>query len=260
MDFATIGGLLLALAAIAGAEAMDHGSLRELLSPSALVLIIGGTIGVTAISYKVSDLLLLPKAILSAVLHKASGDPFTLATKIVQIADKARREGLLALEDEAGLVAHPVLRRGLVLIADGVDPKEVESSLRAQANLMEHKAHQAAGILEAAGGFAPTIGIIGTVMGLVRVLGNLDDPSKLAGAISVAFLATLYGIGTANLFWLPMAAKIRRNVQLDNTVNHMIMEGLAAVQGGWVPRMVQEKLSIYLSSADQAKLSAGKEA
>lgn len=257
MDLATIGGLLLAVAAFAIAEVMDGGSLRQLLSPSALVLILGGTLGATVVSYTGSDLLALPRAVLSA-FRRVSTDPVALVGQVMAVADLARREGLLTLQDEAEKVSHPLLRRGLMLVADGIDPAEVEASLTTEAELVQQATAGSAAVMETAGGFAPTMGIIGTVVGLVRVLSNMQDQARLASDIAVAFLATLYGIGTANLFWLPLAAKLRRNAQLEAHTAEMVIGGLQAVQSGAMPRMVEEMMTVYLSTQEQTRLKAVK--
>lgn len=256
MDLATLGGLLLAAGAIAAAEFLDGGSLHELWSLSALVLIVGGTLGATAISYALSDLLAVPRAVLSA-FRSGRQDLPALVRRIVSLADKARREGLLSLQDEVDAVENPVLRRGLIMVADGIDPAEVEAALDTEGRLIEQRALRAAAVLETAGGYAPTMGIIGTVAGLVRVLGNMQDQSQLAAQIAVAFLATFYGIATANLFWLPLAAKLKRNVEATAQSHELILEGLMAVQAGLMPRRVQDRLSVYLTPADQARLEAG---
>ena len=259
MDLATLGGLLIALIALVVSEAMEGSSVHELISVSALLLICGGTLGATVISYALSDVTALPRAILSTLL-RSKGDAVAIVRKLVAVADKARREGLLALQDEAEGVTHPILRRGLMLVADGVDPSEVESALSSQASLMEQAAHRHAAMMETAGGYAPTIGIIGTVSGLVRVLGNMEDQSKLAGQIAVAFLATLYGIATANLFWLPLGGKLKRNAQSEAHLNELVLEGIMAIQSGAMPRLVEVKLSMYLTPKEQARLGAAKEA
>lgn len=258
MDLATLGGLVLAAAAIAVAEFLEGGSVHELVSVSALVLIVGGTLGATVVSYALSDLLAMPRAVLSAFRSRRE-DTAALIGQLLAVAEKARREGLLSLQDGVEGVSHPMLRRGLMLVADGVDPAEVESELSIQSQILEESNLRSASVLETAGGYAPTIGIIGTVIGLVRVLGNMEDQSRLAGQIAVAFLATLYGIATANLIWLPLAAKLKLNAQAAAHVDAMILEALSAIQGGIMPRRLQDKLSVYLppGASGRAEAAAG---
>lgn len=252
MDLATLGGLLLAAAAIAAAEFLEGGSLHQLVSVSALILVVGGTIGATVISFALADVLAVPRAVLTAFRVRRD-ETAALVEQLVTVAEKARREGLLSLQDGVEGVDHPLLRRGLTLVADGVDPAEVEAELDIQGRLLDEAAQRSAAVLETAGGYAPTMGIIGTVVGLVRVLGNMQDPSQLAAQIAVAFLATLYGIASANLLWLPLAAKLRRNAGAAGNANALVLEGLIAIQGGIMPRRLQDKLSLYLSPAQRGR-------
>jgi chemotaxis protein MotA len=248
MDFATLAGFAIALGALVVSVFMDGGSLGSLFTPSAFVLIVGGTIGATVVGYRTSDLKRLPKLVLAAFVAK-SLEPRDLIERLVRMAEKARREGLLALQDDVPTLINPLLVRGVQMIVDGTDPDIVRLTLETQVNLAEHRHLNAAGVLDAAGGYAPTIGIIGTVMGLVQVLGNLGEPDKLAHSIAVAFLATFFGILTANVLWLPLASKVKQNIHYETLISRMCIAGVVGLQTGEAPRALKEKLEVYISEA-----------
>lgn len=248
VDLATLSGLLVALVALATAYWLEGGSLLSLFSPSAVVLILGGTIGATVIGYRKADLRRVPGLLAGAFLSR-DRDPRELIDRLVRMAEKARREGLLALQDDIPALEHPLLARGVQLIVDGTDPDLIQSTMETQVALAERRQLNAAGALEAAGGYAPTIGIMGTVMGLVMVLSNLSEPEKLGHAIALAFLACLWGIATANLFWLPLASKVKQNVQYESLISRMCIAGMTSLQTGEAPRALRERLEVFLSES-----------
>lgn len=247
MDLATLIGLLVGFGALVVSVFLEGGSVFALFSESAMVLIVGGTIGATVIGYRTTDIRMVPGLIVSA-FRTQEHDAHALIDRIVRMAEKARREGLLALQDDVATLDHPLLVRGVQLIVDGTDPEIVRTTMETQVELSEARHLNAAGFLEAAGGYAPTIGIIGTVMGLVQVLGNLGgDSEQLGHSISLAFLATLWGILTANLIWLPLASKVKQNVRYQSLIGQMCIDGVSALQTGEAPRALKEKLEIYIS-------------
>lgn len=254
MDIATVVGIVVAVGGILASVIMDGGHLGALFSESALVLIIGGTLGMTMMSYTLADIIALPKIMMGAFFSHKHNPP-ELVDKLVGMAEKARKEGLLALQDEVKSLSNPLLARGVTLIVDGTDPEVVRNTLETQVKLEEQHALGQAGIMDAAGGYAPTVGIIGTVMGLVHVLGNLSNAEKLGPAIAIAFLATFYGIATANLFWLPLGAKLKGNVHRETLIGEMIIHGVVSLQTGEAPRAMREKLEVFL----MAKAKHGKD-
>lgn len=245
MDLATAGGLLIAAVSMIVTVYWEGSHLSSLFGPSALLLIIGGTLGATMMSHSLQEVVQLPRVILQGFFPKRP-DPLPLIDKMVQLAEKARRQGLLALQDEVAGAGHPLIARGLSLVVDGFDPEAIREVLEAQLAIEEKRARALPAMLETAGGYAPTIGIIGTVMGLVHVLSNLSDADKLGGAIAVAFLATFYGIATANLFWLPLAAKVKRQVEEETLLGEMLIAGIVALQTGENPRTLREKLVVFV--------------
>ncbi len=258
MDIGTIAGLGLAIGAILGSTLMEGGSLSALISPSALVLVIGGTIGVTIISNGLKECLGLPK-LLAQTLRSRAYDPQSTIDRLVQLAQKARREGLLSLESEIADIDDQFLARGLQMVVDGSDIEAVRSVLETDISFMERRHSVGYTIFETAGGYAPTMGIIGTVMGLIHVLTNLSNSSKLGAAIAAAFLATFYGIFTANVFWLPIGTQLKAKTQRETDERSLCLEGILSIQSGDNPSTVRDKLAVFLPPSVVAKGAAGGE-
>jgi chemotaxis protein MotA len=177
---------------------------------------------------------------------------------LTTMADKARREGLLALEGDAKAIEDVFMRKGVMMVVDGVDPSQVKAIMETEIEQM-HKRHQKGiDLLEGAGGFAPTFGIIGTVMGMIVILKQLDDPGKLGKAIASAFLATLWGLLSSNVIYMPVAGKLKVNDAKETAYRNMITEGVLALQAGENPRIIRDKLSAYLPpKARKAEEEAG---
>jgi chemotaxis protein MotA len=237
--------MLVGLMVVVVVMTLDGGSVMELFSaPQAILLIFGGSLAASTITVPLSVVKRLPQFLLKAI-RSEKFDRQQSIEMLVKLADKARREGLLALEDEAKKMKDPFVQQALMLVVDGVDPEQVRSIMESNIEQTEERHRVGYGFFQQAGGFAPTFGIIGTVMGLINVLKQLDDPSKLGGSIATAFLATLWGLLTANLIFLPLAAKLRRNSEEETTYRLMLMEGVLAIQSGENPRVLREKLSAY---------------
>lgn len=246
MDWATSLGLFLAVFSLGIAVIIEGGHLSSLLSLPAFIIVIGGTIGVTIIGFTVQELKNVPTLIKISFMGKDS-DPTEMIQVLVRFAEKARREGLLALEDELSSVGNEFVRKGMQLVIDGTDAELVRNILETELNFIQDRHHKGAAILEAAGGYAPTMGIVGTVMGLVHVLGNLNDTENLGPAIAVAFIATLYGIASANVLFLPLAGKLKNRSANEILVYEVALEGILSVQSGDNPRIVEEKLKAFLA-------------
>jgi chemotaxis protein MotA len=220
-------------------------NLRSLLAPSAFILVIGGTLGATIISYSMEDVAALPK-VMTLAFKKQDTDPLKFIDLLVEFAEKARREGLLILQEFIKDTQDKFLVRGMNLVIDGADPELVRNILETEIVFLEKRHNTAASMFETAGGFAPTMGIIGTVVGLITVLGNIEDSAALSKGIAVAFLATFYGIGTANLLWLPLGNKLKLKSKVELLIKEMILEGILSIQAGENPRIVREKLEVFL--------------
>ncbi|WP_026421639.1 flagellar motor protein [Actinokineospora inagensis] len=253
MDPASLAGMGLSLVAIFVSMIMEGGNPASILLPAPIILVIFGTLGTAMAGGMLKDSLGLINLIKKAVLSKKV-DGTEIIDVVVKLADRARREGLLALEDEAKKVDDPFLRKGLELAIDGTDSEEVREILEAEIDTKRKADKAGAKIFNDMGGFAPTIGIIGTVLGLVHVLENLSDPSTLGELIAGAFVATLFGVMTANVIWLPMANRLKRISELECEQMQLALEGVLAIQAGSNPRLVARKLrSLVPASAEQDK-------
>lgn len=246
MDRATVGGIALALVAVVASVLLDGGSLLALANFSSLVLILGGTIGATMTGFGLEELKQLPKAVRVA-FREPQADNRAMVAQLVDLAEFARREGLLALDSRLDELGDPFLLKGMRGVVDGLDPELVRGMLETEMEFMARRQKTFASMLEAAGGYAPTMGIIGTVMGLVHVLANLSNAAILGPAIASAFTATLYGILTANILWLPLAGKMRFRSQQEMQRAEIMLEGVLSVQAGDNPRLLEEKLLSFLA-------------
>lgn len=254
----TLVGIVAAVACVFLALLLDHDSLKTLMNPSALILVLGGTTFLAFGIGTLSDGKSLPKVMKKAVLG-VPDDPTETVARMVRLADISRRDGLLKLEEAAKEEPDPFFRRGVELVVDGKDAETIRAVLESDLEAMRVRHSQGAKILKQAGGFAPTLGIIGTVIGLVHVMTDLSSPQTLGPAIGAAFTATLWGVLSANLFWHPMAAKLARLSQVELAGREAVVEGLLAIQAGEPPRMVETLLSSYLPAAP-AKEKGGGEA
>ncbi|MHB1127393.1 MAG: flagellar motor protein [Bacillota bacterium] len=251
MDIALIGGILLGAIALVGGFMMEGGEVGALIVVTAGVIVFGGTAGAVIASFPMSELKKVPAIVKVALLGK-DAEPIGIIDLIVQLATRARREGLLAIEPEIDRVEHPYLRKGLQMIVDGTDPSVVKNSMELSIYNTEQRHKMGANVFESAGGYAPTMGIIGTVMGLVLVLSNLEEPETLGHSIAVAFIATLYGVASANVVWLPIASKLKNKSKNETMIMEMMMEGVLAIQEGQNPKLIQARLTNFLRSQQEA--------
>ncbi|MEN6460763.1 MAG: flagellar motor protein [Syntrophomonas sp.] len=245
MDFASLGGLLLGIGALALAFIIEGGSLGMLWTKTAFMIVFGGTFGATILSFTLEELKTIPH-FLKVVFNEKKVDYLTILDSLVDTADKARREGLLSLESQLAEIDNVFLARGLQLVIDGTDPELTRNMLEMEIEAFEKSEKVGTEIFMTAGGFGPTMGIIGTVMGMVNVLSNLSNPDELGPAISVAFLATLYGISSANLLWIPFGTKIKIKTGKEALLMELILEGILSIQAGENPRVIREKLMTFL--------------
>lgn len=219
---------------------------------TAFIIVMGGTIGACCVQNPLSVVL---KAVgsLSLVIGNPHHDIKGTIKLILDLANVSRKQGLLALEGKLKEIKDPFFKKGVQLIVDGTDPKAVHEILEIEMEHHEEEGILAAKVWEAAGGYAPTVGILGAVLGLIHVMENLADPSKLGGGIAVAFVATVYGVGAANLFFLPFANKIKFKLKEEAGARNMIILGLVGLAQGENPRLLQEKLESFLPHSERTK-------
>jgi chemotaxis protein MotA len=233
------------------------GAVMGLVNPSAALIVFGGTFGALFISFPLEEIKILPKAIKHS-FYKNELQPGMLVSKLVQFAEKARREGLLALETEVAAAGDPFLQKGIQLVADGLDQETIKDMLETELDFVASRHAAAASMLDAMGGFAPTMGIIGTVMGLISLLGSLGgDMAAMGAGIAVAFTATLYGVWSANLMWLPLGQKLKRKSEEELLMREVMIAGIISIQAGDNPQIVEEKLKSYLSPELRKHIARG---
>ncbi len=245
MDRISVFGLALGLAAIVGGQVLEGGHVSSLLQPTAFFIVIGGTLGAVMLQ---SPLRIFVDGVRMArwVFVPPVTNPSRMIDQVVNWGQIARKDGLLVLENHIGSLPDPFMRKGLQLLVDGVDPVRLREVLEVEIDAWEARMRQSTRIWEAAGGYAPTIGILGAVMGLIHVMENLSDPSRLGAGIAVAFVATIYGVGFANLVFLPIAKKLAAQIGVLVTQREMFVDGLVGIANGENPRIIASRMQGYV--------------
>ena len=255
MDIATLVGVIVALVIVFTVQILEGGSPASILLIPSMLLVFGGGFCAAMAGGVMKDAGGFVGQLKKAFTNKVT-PPTELLDSVVKLAERARREGLLALEDAVKTVEHPFLKRGLQLAIDGTDPDELHDILHAEVAAKKKADKAGKKFFENMGGYAPTIGIIGTVMGLVHVLENLDKPESLGHSIAAAFVATLWGVLSANIIWLPMAARLDRLSGLEAEEMELVIDGVLAIQAGSNPRLVAQKLRSLLPPDEMKKAEA----
>ena len=246
----TYGGIIVAIMAIVISTIMDGNSFGALIGPSSLVLVILGTVGVSFTGFQLKDIKPVPKGILLSFTGKEP-DPSDAIDRLMKFAEIARKEGVLALEEQLETLDDLFMKLGLQQVVDGVDGDLVREVMEIELAALEERHAPVISFLKAMGGYAPTMGMLGTVVGLINMLGNLSDPEQLGIGMSLALLTTLYGVIFANLVFLPIAMKLQRLHDLEMAQKDLVMDGILAVQGGASPRMVVERLEAYINPSQR---------
>jgi chemotaxis protein MotA len=252
MDPATIVGILIAFGALYAMITLEHASVEALLLPAPMILVFGATIAIGIAGGTLKDFLVAVKAVPAAMMGRSTPPQDTIDSVVV-LAEKARSEGLLSLEEEANSAQDPFLRGALQNIADGTDGEELREMLEDEIDSASQTNRTASKFFAGLGGYAPTVGIIGTVVSLTHVLENLSSPDKLGPMIAAAFVATLWGLLSANFLWLPIGTRIKRLGELETARMTLLMEGVLAVQAGSQPRLLGERLKAMVPQHDQGK-------
>ena len=244
MDKISVLGLLIGIAAIVGGQILEGGSVGSLSQPTALVIVLGGTMGAVMLQSPYATFVRGMRMV-RWVWYPPVIDPQALIRQITVWSQLSRREGLLALENSLNQLKDPFARKGLQLLVDGAEPERLREVLEVEIDAFEQQ-RAAARIWEAAGGYSPTIGILGAVLGLIHVMENLSEPSKLGAGIAVAFVATIYGVGLANLVFLPMSNKLKAHIQRLIVHREMLVDGLVGIANGDNPRIIESRLQGYI--------------
>jgi chemotaxis protein MotA len=240
--------------------AFEHGNVASLAQASPPIIVFGGTFACLLIAFPPAVVFNFPKYLMKALtIHQE--DPVVVVQTFARLAERARREGLLSLEEEAQTLPSAFMRNGIQEVVDGTPLEQIQLLLETEIECMEERHKLGADVFEQGGGFAPTMGIVGTVLGLMSTLGSLADSGteQLGESIAVAFVATFFGILSANFFWLPMAKRLRRKSEEEVAYYRMIVEGILAIQAGDSPRVVGAKLEGFLPPAQKARLRAAEQ-
>lgn len=245
MDIASIVGVLVGLGAILGGNIMEGGHTESLMQLTAAIIVLGGTAGSVLVSNSMSDVKLGMKYAVKCFFDSSGGDIDADIEEVLQCAQIAKKESILALEKKLATVNNEFFKEAISCIIDGIDPATVRDICETKMQQEEETIGAAAKIWTDAGGFAPTIGIIGAVLGLIHVMNNLSDPSKLGPGIAVAFVATVYGVGAANLFFLPMGNKIKKKAHHRMNELMPLLDGALMIGAGLNPKVIERKLQIY---------------
>src|SRR3954467_5269197 len=250
MKASSLIGLGIAMLGLFLGPSMEGSSPMAIINPSAMLIVLCGTLGATIIGANFEAIKNIPK-MFGKVFSAPAPDLNGLVKELVGYAESARRDGLLALDEQTGSIEDPFTRKGLQLVVDGTDPDLVADILEAENSAMKKRHATGRQPFEKAGGYAPTMGIIGTVFGLVHVLAHLDAPETLGPSISSAFIATLIGVASANVVFLPAGARLKQLSQEEVHARHLVIEGILAIQAGDNPRVVQEKLITFVPPAQR---------
>lgn len=245
MDLVSIFGILLAFTAIIGGQILEGGHVNSLLQLTAFIIVLGGTTG--AIMLQSSPKIFFEGMRLATwVILPPKAVPQLLIEQVMNWSSLARKGGLLALEPQLDDIQDAFTKKGLQMLVDGAEPEKIRVALDVEISTYEKHHLDASKVWQAAGGYAPTIGILGAVLGLIHVMENLSDPSKLGSGIAVAFVATIYGVGSANLFFLPMFGKLKYLIEQEVVMREMLIEGLVSIANGENPRAIETKLQGYI--------------
>ena len=247
LDKSTVGGIAVALGGIGLGLVMDGGKLAQVLQPTAALIVFGGTIGAVMVQFPLRIVIQAVKQ-LKDVFLSTEPEPDSLVQNLLRYAYKARRDGLLSLDAEVAKIKDPFLRESLMLAIDGVNSSDLRKMMELQLDYEGEKQERIPTVFDAAGGFAPTIGIIGAVMGLIQVMQHLQDINQVGKGIAVAFVATIYGVASANLLFLPWAGKIRIRMRERQVIQEMMLEAVLSILAGMNPRALELQLNSYLTA------------
>jgi chemotaxis protein MotA len=250
LDKASFGGIILAGGGILAGLLLEGGNLGQILQPTAAMIVFGGTLGAVMLQFPLAIIILAFRQ-LGSVFVNPQRDPQETIHQLVQYAQKARREGIVSLDAELPEMEESVLKKSLMLAVDGTEPQELRKMMELELDNQAEYEEQVPQVFESAGGFAPTVGIIGAVLGLIQVMQHLDKIDEVGRGIAVAFVATIYGVASANLLYLPIAGKMKLRIREQQIMREMTIEGVVSILEGMNPRMLETKLLGFLVEANK---------
>jgi chemotaxis protein MotA len=246
MDIGTIIGLLVAAGAILLGLILEGGKIGQILQPTAALIVFGGTLGAIMVQFPVGVVLAAFRS-LATIFYVPKSDPRGIIREIATIAHKARREGIVSLDKDLDRIENVFMKKALMLAVDGTEPGELRKMMELEMEKQGEHEENIPKVFESAGGFSPTIGIIGAILGLIQVMQHLDNIDEVGKGIAVAFVATVYGVGAANLVLLPAAGKLKIRIRDEQIVREMMLEGVVSILEGMNPRMIETKLVSFLA-------------
>jgi len=252
VDKSTFGGLILAVGGILAGLLIEGGKLGQVLQPTAAMIVLGGTIGAVMVQFPLNVVMAAAKNLMRVFFAK-SMDPGDLIKELVGYANKARKDGIVSLDAELANIQDPFMKKSLMLAVDGTEPQELRKMMELELDNKEEAEERVPQVFESAGGFAPTVGIIGAVLGLIQVMQHLENIDEVGKGIAVAFVATIYGVGCANLFFLPAAGKLKIRIREEHILREMTLEGVISILEGMNTRMLETKLRGYLEEQHEKK-------
>jgi chemotaxis protein MotA len=255
MDIASIGGILLAIVGILAGMMIEGGSIAQITQPTAALIVVGGTTGAVMLQFPLKTFLAALKQAMK-IFISGGADGEEVLKQLVQFANKARKSGIVSLDQDLGSVSDPFLKQALMLAIDGTEPSEVRKIMQMELDNKAEMEEKIPQVFEAAGGYSPTVGIIGAVLGLIQVMQHLDNINEVGRGIAVAFVATIYGVAMANLICLPAAGKLKIRHREEQMVKEMMLEGVISILEGMNPRMMETKLKTFLLDAKDDESAA----
>jgi chemotaxis protein MotA len=257
MDIASIGGILVAILGILTGMMIEGGSISQITQPTAALIVIGGTMGAVMLQFPLKIFLAALKRMMR-IFVSSQADSEEVLKQLVQFANKARKSGIVSLDQDLNSIRDPFFRQALMLAIDGTEPNEVRKIMQMELDNKSEMEEKIPQVFEAAGGYSPTVGIIGAVLGLIQVMQHLDNISEVGRGIAVAFVATIYGVALANLVFLPVAGKLKIRHREEQMAKEMVLEGVISILEGMNPRMMETKLRTFL--ADDKSIETAAEA
>ena len=246
MDTGSLIGIVLALAGILAGLLLEGGHIGQILQPTAAMIVFGGTAGAVMLQYPLETVFAAARRLIRIFIYREETGEDAVK-ELVNFANKARRNGIVSLDQDLATIHDPFLRQAVMLAVDGTEPSELRSIMELQIDNQHELEEKIPAVFEAAGGFSPTIGIIGAVLGLIQVMQHLDHIDEVGRGIAVAFVATIYGVAAANLFFLPAAGKLRQRARHEQVLKEMMLEGVASILEGMNPRILEIKLNSFLA-------------
>ncbi len=253
MDKSSFMGVIVGLGGITLGLLLEGGKLSQVVQPTAAIIVFGGTLGAVLLQYPMPVVASAFRRLVQVFLERKL-DPQQTVQQLVTFANKARRYGMISLDADLPSLSDPFLKRALMLAVDGTEPQELRKTMQLEIDNQAEHENNIPRVFESAGGFAPTIGIIGAVLGLIQVMQHLDNINEVGKGIAVAFVATVYGVGSANLFFLPSSGKLRLRIREEQILREMTLEGVVSILEGMNPRMLESKLVGFLPESPKVHL------